>query len=420
MGTEKIAILHYTAPPVIGGVEAVIKAHAQLLTEAHYQVTIMSGRGEKIALPKGTNLIQIPEVGSQFPEIMTMNAQLEKGEVPKNFNTMVTHITSTLAPILKTFNHLIVHNIFTKHFNLPLTAALHQLLDNKTIAHCIAWCHDFTWSSPHSKSKVHPGYPWELLRTYREDVTYVTVSERRKRTLIQLLGCQGENIETIHNGVDPVTLLGLSEQGHMLISRMGLLDADLILLMPVRVTQAKNVEYTLQVTAALKSQNCQVKLILTGPPDPHDEKSMAYFESLKALRKQLQLDNNMHFVFESGPDPKQPYTINARVVGDLFRVSDVMFMPSHREGFGMPVLEAGLVGIPIICTNMPAAEEIGKGNVLTFNTQDDPNVVATRIIKLLNASPVHSLRQKVRKNYTWQAIFNQKIYPLLEERESAS
>jgi hypothetical protein len=60
--------------------------------------------------------------------------------------------------ILRRFDHLIVHNVFTKHFNLPLTAALFELLDAQRIPHCIAWCHDFTWTSPHSRSKVHAGY----------------------------------------------------------------------------------------------------------------------------------------------------------------------------------------------------------------------------------------------------------------------
>ncbi|NIV33879.1 MAG: hypothetical protein GWN58_31850, partial [Anaerolineae bacterium] len=75
-------------------------------------------------------------------------------------------------------------------------------------------------------------------------------------------------------------------------------------------------------------------------PDPHDAASMAYFRSLQDLREELGVEEEMRFVFESGPDPDRGYIIDASVVGDLFRVSDLMFMPSHREGFAMPVLEA--------------------------------------------------------------------------------
>ena len=107
-------------------------------------------------------------------------------------------------------DHVIIHNVFTKHFNLPLTAALMRLLEQGMIRHCIAWCHDFTWTSAHSRSSVHPGYPWDLLRTFREDVTYVTVSRHRQAELAGLFHCAPERIHVVYDGVDPAELYSLS------------------------------------------------------------------------------------------------------------------------------------------------------------------------------------------------------------------
>jgi hypothetical protein len=59
-----IAILHYTAAPVIGGVEAVIQAHAGLLLHHGYQVSVIAGRGAAEALPGGAEFILIPEIDS--------------------------------------------------------------------------------------------------------------------------------------------------------------------------------------------------------------------------------------------------------------------------------------------------------------------------------------------------------------------
>ncbi len=160
-----------------------------------------------------------------------------------------------------------------------------------------------------------------------------------------------------------------------------------MLLMPVRVTQAKNIEYALRVVAALKARGCRPRLVLTGPPDPHDAESMAYFRSLQALRQELGVEEEMRFVFESGSDPDEPYLIDAGVVGDLFRVSDLMFMPSHREGFAMPVLEAGLVGIPVVCTEVPAAVEIGGEDVILFDLDDAPDHLAGRILAWAERQP---------------------------------
>jgi glycosyltransferase involved in cell wall biosynthesis len=414
----RIAILHYSAPPVIGGVEAVMQAHIQLLEQAGYSVTVIAGRGEETAMPTGTDFISIPLMDSQHPQVSEASALLERGEVPPNFDDLVDQLIAALTPAISEFDTLIIHNVFTKHFNLPLTTALYYLLEADRLQRCIAWCHDFTWTSPHSRSKVFPGYPWDLLRTYRADVTYVVVSQNRRQALAALLGCPLEEIQVVYNGVSPQVLLGLSEAGYALVSRLGLLESNLNLLMPVRVTQAKNIEYALQVVAALKSRGSRPKLILTGPPDPHDAESMAYFHSLQILRKELDVEKEMRFVFESGPEPDQPFTIDESVVGDLYRVSDVMFMPSHREGFGMPVLEAGLTGLPVVSSdNVPAAAEIGGQDVTIFDTEQAPDELAEQILAWAETSPALRLRRRVRQYYTWEAIFQRDIEPLLTAKE---
>ena len=53
----KTAIIHYSAPPGVGGVEAVIHAHAGLLLDSKYPVMIIAGAGEQAALPEGASFI---------------------------------------------------------------------------------------------------------------------------------------------------------------------------------------------------------------------------------------------------------------------------------------------------------------------------------------------------------------------------
>ncbi len=410
----EVAILHYTAPPVVGGVEAVIQAHAGIFTQAGYPTTVIAGRGEEQALPPSASLTRIPEMDTQYSQVAHMSSRLEQGEVPPAFDDMVNQLIGALAPAVSRFDTVIMHNVFTKHFNLPLTAALHYLLDAGKIRRCIAWCHDLSWTSPSSRSKVHAGYPWDLLRTHREDTIYVVVSEQRQQELATLLGCLPGQIRVIYNGVNPGTLLGLSPGGDALVSRLGLLESDLVQLMPVRVTRAKNIEYALHLVAALKARGCRPKLVVTGPPDPHDRDSMAYFQGLQKLRGQLGVEEEMRFVFETGVDSEHPLIIDEQVVGDLFRVSDVMFMPSRREGFGMPVLEAGLVGLPVVCTEIPAAKEVGGQDVTMFDATQDPSQVAEQLLIWAERTPLHRLRRRVRQVYTWNAIFDRDIKPLLD------
>lgn len=419
MSKSSVGLLHYSAPPVIGGVENVMLAHARLFVEAGYSTVLIAGRGAKETLPPGTDFIHIPEIDSQHPQILELSRELDQGTVPANFEQMVSQITEKLTSALASLDTLIVHNVFTKHFNLPLTAALFRLLDQRTIRHCIAWCHDFTWTSPNSRSKVHPGQPWDLLRTQRQDTVYVTVSQERQRDLADLFGCPPEQIRVIYNGVQPDELLALSAIGKDLIDRLGLWDSDLNLLMPVRVTQAKNMELALHVAAALKRKDVHPKIVVTGPPDPHDAKNMGYFHELLGLRENLGVREEMRFVYESGTDPAEPVTIDMPVVAELLRVSDALFLPSRREGFGMSVLEAGLVGIPIFSSDaVPAANEIGAADVVRFSPEAQPEHIAELILKWMEESLVLHLRRHVRRDLTWQSIFQHEILPLLDRISS--
>jgi glycosyltransferase involved in cell wall biosynthesis len=410
------AILHYTAPPVIGGVEAVIEAHARQLLREGVPCAIVAGDGSASALPQGVRWVEIPELNSLHPQILAISGELEQGNVPGNFEPMAAAIQDRLEPLLANYPNLIVHNVFTKHFNLPLTAALVNLLEGGSIKNCLAWCHDFTWTSEHSRGSVHPGYPWDLLRQYRQDVTYVVVSEKRQQELAGLFGVAPEGIRVVYNGVAPDILLGISELGQKIIERFGLLYSDLNLLMPVRVTQAKNIEFALQVAAAIKKAGIKIRLVLTGPPDPHDERSMAYFQQLQAMRSDLGLDDEMHFVFELDGPRDSGTILNLDVVGELYRVCDAVFMPSHREGFGMPVLEAGLAGLAVFSTPVPASQEIGGAYVRIFPFDAVPQEVARLIVDWAQGDSTHQFRRKMRQKYTWQAIFENDIRPLLEMR----
>lgn len=415
MEAIRTAFLHYSAPPVIGGVEAVMTAHARVFLQSGYPVTFIAGEGAEEALPRGASLVLIPEISSQHPEVLAAQAELDTGRVPENFNNLREHLVDRLRPVLDGVDVLIVHNVFTKHFNLALTAALFDLIKQDVITRCISWGHDFTWTSPNSRGKVFPGYPWDLLRTPHPRIKQVTISEQRQKELAAMMDVSENAIAVIYNGVDLGNLLGLSAEGCELIERMNLLDADMIIVLPVRVTTAKNIELAEQVVKALKASNRRPKLVITGPPDPHSADSMAYYQSLITMRERLGVSSEVNFAYENGPDTDEPYYLSEQVVSDLLRVSDLLLLPSHREGFGMPVLEAGLVGLPVVASDqVPAAREIGGTDVRLFKADDTPETVANMIMDVLEMNAISRLRRRTRQKFRWERIFSQQIEPLLK------
>ena len=79
----------------------------------------------------------------------------------------------------------------------------------------------------------------------------------------------------------------------------------------------------------------------------------------------------------------------------------------------MPILEAGLLGIPVMTTEIPAAKEIGGEDVILIDTSQDPSETADRIMEWCAENPEYRLRRRVRQQYTWESIYRLQIQPLL-------
>ncbi len=411
----RIALMHYSVSPVVGGVETVIAQHTRLLLAAGYAVSVVTGQGGGDPVFQDVRVNVIPELNSQHPENLEIADRVGEDSPPPAFYRLQERIESELDRLWRDFDIVIVHNMLNTHFNLPATAALYRLMEQHA-AQGIAWCHDISrYVRPASGAAPRFGDPWDLLRTYRPELMYVTVSHQRQRQLAQTLACLPEQIQVISNGVDPVLLFGLSEQGQAFARAWNLWEADLIALMPIRITHAKNLEFALHVMAALKTMGLKPRLVVTGPADPHNADSSGYFEELLRLRRKLELDREVCFVYEGLSNTTPHLTISAEVAAELYRVCDLILMPSIREGFGLPVIEGGLIGRPVFATAIPAVEEVGAELIQLIGADESPLEVAMRIKTWANEDRTQRLRCKMRQQYLWPAIFTRAIEPLLAE-----
>jgi glycosyltransferase involved in cell wall biosynthesis len=361
-------------------------------------------------------LVQIPEIDSEHPDNLEIAAELEAGRLSPKFEPLCAKIEHALVAALSTSAVVIAHNVLTMHFNLSLTAALYRLIQRPRPRRFIGWCHDVSrYVNPETGAPQRTGFPWDLLRRPPAAVTFVAVSRRRQAQLAAILNRPPETIRVVPNGVSSEAVLGLSDVGRDLTHTFGLLEADLVLLMPVRLTRAKNVEFALRITTALKALGLTPRLVVSGPPDPHSAGIEAYIDQLRALRRSLDLEREAFFVYEGTPARPEPLTLEMSVVGELYRLCDLVLMPSHSEGFGIPVLESGLADKPIFASAMPAVEAIGAAGVHLIGRDEAPESVAGRIQAWAEADGAQQLRRRVRQGYTWPAIFAREIEPLLVE-----
>jgi glycosyltransferase involved in cell wall biosynthesis len=107
------------------------------------------------------------------------------------------------------------------------------------------------------------------------------------------------------------------------------------------------------------------------------------------------------------------HNLSDAVIADCYHLADALFLPSREEGFGIPILEAGLAGLPIFCADIPPLRSLGGSFATYFSPDADPVHVAAQVQRRLAAEPTFGLRQEVKQAYTWQSIYAQKIKPLI-------
>jgi mannosylglucosylglycerate synthase len=411
---KRIAILHYAVSPTIGGVESTIDHQARGLSALGYAARIVSGLGEPFHTPIETSIH--PYFSSTHPDVLAVQSELVRGQVTPSFQALKATITTQLAEALAGADVCIAHNVPTLHKNLALTAALAQIAPHIGIS-LIAYCHDMAWTNSQYQPELHPGYPWDLLRQPWPGARYVTVSEPRRIELAGLLAVAPQSITVILPGVDPTTFLRWTSVTQGLVERLRLLEADGLLLLPARLTRRKNIELALAVLAAVRQQSRRdFRLIVTGPPGPHNPANRSYLDELLGQRRALGLEDYAHFLVAAGQNPAQPVLLDDASTADFFRLADALFFPSLQEGFGIPILEAGLSGIPVFCSRIPPFEHSGGADVNYFDpVSDPPEEIAAQILTVLEESPVYRLRRRVRQQSRWDAIIRDHLIPLFEE-----
>jgi glycosyltransferase involved in cell wall biosynthesis len=194
-----------------------------------------------------------------------------------------------------------------------------------------------------------------------------------------------------------------------LSEKLDLWAASPLLLLPARITLRKNIELAMKTLAELRHQLPAATLVVTGPPGPHNSANAGYFDQLKELRSKLGLQNSVHFLAELVQKP-----LTSENVADLFRLADGVLLTSREEGFGIPVLEAGISGLPLFCSDIPPLRDLGEQDVRFFPADADPEDVAQTIASALLSSKEYRLSQRVKKEFTWQRIYQQHLEPLLQ------
>lgn len=214
-----------------------------------------------------------------------------------------------------------------------------------------------------------------------EDVIHRDISFMdacKNATLLAAVSDYARNSAIIHGRLEPSRIRTIHHRlaqrvSHNLADESGLLErlgvtANSYLVYPANFWRHKNHEMLLTAfgVACNSGLGPDIKLVCTGAPGVRRE------WLLEAVRSMKISDRVLFPGFLSNSD-----------LAALIRHSSGVVFPSLYEGFGMPVLEAMALGVPVACSNTTSLPEIAADAAIFFDPRL-PIQMASAIVAVVN------------------------------------
>lgn len=367
-------------------------------------VQVLAGRGSMRMT--GVEAIRVPLVDARHPAIGRVTDDIARGRAPAEFERLRAALRDTIGPYLRAADRVVLHNVATLGLNLPLVAAIHDLAPTLPPGRLIVWVHDLAAPEMPASGASRAGEFRDLLVRPLPGARYVVVSEPQGIETARRLGLSPDAVRVVGNGLDVPGVLRLSAATLTAVERLGLRDADPLILLPARLVRRKRIEVAIEAAAVLRERGLNARLVVTGMPDPHDRAWRGYLEEL------------MDRVATAGSRDILLYattrrTPSFRFVADLYALADVLVFPSAAEGFGIPIAEAAAARVPIVCTDLPVFHSIA-GDVPTYVSPDADGVALADAIEVTLAGHAAArLASRVRARLSWDRVMVDQVVPAI-------
>jgi glycosyltransferase involved in cell wall biosynthesis len=391
----KFALLHYSTWPEMGGVENVVRDQANMLVRTGHTVKVLTGVG--FDLEEGYEFILMPELAPDFELFKNTNAVLTRGQSDQNFSQYRSTLVEALKKVLEGVDVTIVHNVFTTHFNLALTRALHDLAPTHKM---IAWTHDLTATNSDFALPNPTQPPWNLMRNSSSEVTYIATSDFRAGEMKVHLKLPRPP-QVIPNMVDPSRLFILTPEMRESLVSLLIPWRDFVFFLPAKIMVRKNIDFAIEVVKKIRADGRNPLLLITGAQVAHSPASEHYGTF---LRQSLPEELKNHVVFVS-----DFFDVPDDTLRDLYLMSDCLLFPSRQEGFGLPVIEAAMYRLPIFCHDIPSYRALdSEGSFLLNDLAKLPEA-----LKWLEAQPAFRQQRRCRRLFDPSIIYSKYYLSLL-------
>jgi glycosyltransferase involved in cell wall biosynthesis len=213
----------------------------------------------------------------------------------------------------------------------------------------------------------------------------VAISQSTRRDLVEHLHVDPGKIDVVPQGVAPPPA-GVRTPEPELRVRLGLGDRRVLLSASAKRPH-KNVARLLDALAGIPAERRPV-LVVPGYPTPYEAELRAHATTAGV----------------AGDVRWLPWLAPADLEG-LYAAAAAVAFPSLSEGFGLPVLEAMVRGVPVACSDRSSLPEVAGDAALLFDPED-AGAIRTAIERLLadadlRAELVRRGREQAAR-FTWE------------------
>ncbi len=249
---------------------------------------------------------------------------------------------------------------------------LHALMN--TNAKKITWVHADLYNYCYTDQQFATN---EQLAAYHKMDAIVCVSNFTLKMFEQKFSGLQEKLELIYNPVD------LIKVGRLSVDFQVEKKSGFNIVSVGRLTDQKRFDRLLRVVSRLRREKYDIRVQILGDGELRDD--------LNSLCKELELDDVVEFAgFVNNP---YPYIKNA----------DLMLVPSASEGFGLVVVEAMALGIPVVSTKTAGPIEIIDNNTYGLLCEHDDESIYQSVKKLMED-------ERLREHYKEQGLIRSKDF----------
>ncbi len=233
---------------------------------------------------------------------------------------------------------------------------------------------------------------WSTRYALKNAAKIIAVSENTKQDLVKIYGGDPDKVSVIYHGIEKV----LSSKYQVLS-----IKKENYILYVGRIELKKNIPGIIASYNLLRKKNPQIlnKLVLAGSRGFGYEKITSAINA-SAFRNDIILKGY----------------VSEKEKNDLWNKAALFIFPSFYEGFGLPVLEAQMAGVPVIASDTSCLPEIaGQGAI--FVDPGNPAEIAGAMEKVLNSeelrqSIIQAGRENVRR-FSWEKCARETLKTLV-------